>query len=87
MNGFLYNAPTKVYFGQDSDEKLTEIIKEKGCKCVLVHYGCGSAVKSGLIKRVKWALEHANVKAVELGGVMPNPRLSLVYEGIKLCKA
>lgn len=86
MNSFEYNTPTKVYFGQDSDEKLTEIIKERGCKCVLVHYGCGSAVKSGLVKRVKWALEHAGVKAVELGGVMPNPRLSLVNEGIKLCK-
>ncbi len=85
MNSFLYNAPTKVYFGQNSEEKLTEIISESGYKCVLVHYGCGSAVKSGLIKRVKWALEHAGVKIVELGGVMPNPRLSLVYEGIKLC--
>lgn len=87
MNSFLYNAPTKVYFGQDSDEKLGGIIKELGCGCVLLHYGCGSAVKSGLIKRVKWALEHAGVKTVELGGVMPNPRLSLVYEGVKLCKA
>lgn len=86
MNSFIYNAPTKVYFGQDSDGKLAEIISETGCKCVLIHYGCGSAVKSGLIKRVKWALEHADVKAVELGGVMPNPRLSLVYEGIELCK-
>lgn len=87
MNGFMYNAPTKVYFGTDSDEKLTEIIKERGCKCVLLHYGCGSAVKSGLIKRVSWALEGAGVKVVELGGVKPNPRLSLVYGGIDKCKA
>ncbi len=87
MNDFLYNAPTKVYFGLNSDEKLTEIISEAGCKCVLLHYGSGSAVKSGLIKRVKWALERACVKIAELGGVKPNPRLSLVYEGIELCKA
>lgn len=87
MNGFIYNAPTKVYFGTDSDDKLTEIISEYGCRRVLLHYGSGSAVKSGLIKRVKWALERADVKIVELGGVKPNPRLSLVYEGIELCKA
>lgn len=87
MNDFLYNAPTKVYFGVKSDEKLTEIIKDGGYKCVLLHYGSGSAVKSGLIKRVTWALESAKVKIVELGGVKPNPRLSLVYEGIELCKA
>ena len=87
MNDFIYNAPTKVYFGLKSDEKLTEIIAELGCKCVLLHYGGGSAVKSGLIKRVKWALERADVKVVELGGVKPNPRLSLVYEGIELCKS
>ena len=87
MNDFIYNAPTKVYFGLKSDEKLTEIIAEFGCKCVLLHYGGGSAVKSGLIKRVKWALERADVKVVELGGVKPNPRLSLVYEGIELCKS
>lgn len=86
MNGFVYNAPTKVYFGTDSDEKLTQIITESKCSCVLLHYGSGSAVKSGLIKRVKWALEHANVKVAELGGVKPNPRLSLVYEGIEICK-
>lgn len=87
MNSFVYNTPTKVYFGTDSDEKLSEIISELGCKCVLLHYGSGSAVKSGLIKRVKWSLERAGVKIAELGGVKPNPRLSLVYEGIELCKA
>ena len=86
MNGFMYNAPTRVYFGTDSDEKLTEIISEYGCRRVLLHYGSGSAVKSGLITRVKWALERAKVDIVELGGVKPNPRLSLVYEGIELCK-
>lgn len=87
MNSFEYNTPTKVYFGTDSDEKLTEIIAAGGYRCVLLHYGSGSAVKSGLIKRVKWALERAGVKTVELGGVRPNPRLSLVYDGIELCKS
>lgn len=86
MNGFLYSTPTKVYFGLNGEEKLADIIGEFGCKRVLLHYG-GSAVKSGLTERVKRALESANAKVVELGGVKPNPRLSLVYEGIKLCRA
>lgn len=87
MNSFVYNTPTKVYFGKDSDEKLTQIIAAGGYKRVLLHYGQGSAVKSGLIKRVKWAVEGAGAEAIELGGVHPNPRLSLVYEGIELCKS
>ena len=86
MNDFVQCAPTAVYFGRKSDERLTRLIAERGCKCVLVHYGGQSAVKSGLIKRVKWSLEAAGVKCAELGGVKPNPRLSLVKEGIALCK-
>ena len=86
MNDFVYNAPTTVYFGLKSDEKLTELIAGRGCKRVLLHYGGESAVKSGLIKRVKWALEHAGAQVIELGGVKPNPRLSLVYKGIELCR-
>ncbi|MCM1438311.1 MAG: iron-containing alcohol dehydrogenase [Roseburia sp.] len=86
MNSFMYNAPTKVYFGTDSDEKLSAIMAEIECKSVLLHYGGESAVKSGLIGRVKGSLERAGVKYCELGGVKPNPRLSLVYEGIELCR-
>ena len=86
MFDFFYNAPTPVYFGRNSEDKLTEIISAKGYKCVLLHYGGGSAVKSGLVKRVKWSLEHAGVRIAELGGVKPNPRLSLVEEGIALCR-
>lgn len=87
MNDFVYNAPTKVYFGRGSDQKLGELLKERGVKCALLHYGGASAVKSGLITRVKWALEQAEIKYCELGGVKPNPRISLVRQGVELCKA
>lgn len=86
MNGFIYNTPTKVYFGVDSEQKVGALISERGCKCVLLHYGGKSAVESGLITRIKWALEREGVKIAELGGVQPNPRLSLVYKGIDLCR-
>ncbi len=86
MSGFVYNVPTKVYFGKGSEEKLAEILKEYGCKNVLLHYGGSSAEKSGLLKRVRWYSERAGVKLIELGGVKPNPRLSKVEEGIELCK-
>lgn len=86
MNDFVYTAPTTVYFGRKSEERLAEEIGTRGAKCVLVHYGGGSAVKSGLIKRVVWAIEGAGARAIEFGGVKPNPRLSHVREGIEVCK-
>ena len=53
---------------------------------MLVHYGTGSVVKSGLLKQVTDVLECSNIEYVTLGGAVPNPHLSLVYEGIELCK-
>lgn len=87
MYDFTFCTPTKVCFGKNSDERLGEILKEFGCKNVLLHYGGSSAVKNGLITRVKWGIERAGVNYTELGGVVPNPRLSLVNEGIALCKS
>ncbi|MGN0807792.1 MAG: iron-containing alcohol dehydrogenase [Candidatus Coproplasma sp.] len=86
MNNFYYYAPTAVYFGTSSEEKLAEVLKKYGYKKVLIHYGGKSAVKSGLITRIKWILERENVDFCELGGVQPNPRLSLVNQGISLCR-
>ena len=85
MNDFLYTTPTKVYFGKGIEEKLSKALRAQGCKCALIHYGGASAEKSGLLSRVLGAVEGAGVKAVTLGGVMPNPRLSLVNKGIELC--
>ena len=86
MYDFKYFTPTKVIFGKDSESKLVDLVKEFGGKKLLIHYGGGSVVRSGLLKRVTDALDGANIAYVMLGGAVPNPRLSLVYEGIELCK-
>jgi len=86
MFGFKYYTPTKVVFGKNTELKVAELIKEfKGTK-VLIHYGGGSVVRSGLLKRVTDTLDAAGIAHVVLGGAVPNPHLSLVYEGIELVK-
>ena len=86
MFHFNYYAPTQVVFGKDTEEKTGELVKTQNCKKVLIHYGSGSVKRTGLLDRVKQALEKENLAYTELGGVVPNPRLSLVKEGIELCK-
>ena len=86
MVNFQYYAPTKVVFGKDTELQTGALAKEFGASKVLVHYGGNSAVKSGLLERVCNSLKEANLPYVTLGGVVPNPRLSLVYKGIELVK-
>ena len=86
MFGFNYYTPTKVVFGKGTETKVAELIKEFGGTKVLIHYGGGSVIRSGLLKRVTDTLDGAGIPYVTLGGAVPNPRLSLVYEGIELCK-
>lgn len=86
MENFIYYTPTKVVFGKDEEKNVGKLIKEFKATKVLIHYGGGSAVRSGLIDKVKNALDEEKISYVELGGVKPNPRLSLIYEGIKLAK-
>jgi alcohol dehydrogenase YqhD (iron-dependent ADH family) len=87
MFGFDYFAPTKVLFGKDTEGRAGELVKEFGGKKVLIHYGGQSAVRSGLLERIKASLDKAGIAYVQLGGVVPNPHLSKVREGIELCKA
>lgn len=86
MYDFQYFTPTKVAFGRNSLEKLEGLIRERGAKKILLHYGGQSAEKSGLLAIVRSALGGAGAEYCELGGVVPNPRLSLVRKGIELCK-
>lgn len=86
MFNFIYHTPTQVVFGKGAEEQTGALVKAQGCKKVLIHYGGGSVVRSGLLGRIKASLDQAEVAYTELGGVVPNPRLSLVYRGIELCR-
>lgn len=86
MYNFNYYTPTKVVFGKNTEDQCGGLVKEQGCKKVLIHYGSGSVRRSGLLDKVKASLDDAEVDYIELGGAVPNPRVSLVYEGIELAK-
>ncbi len=86
MENFNFYAPTFFAFGKGRESDCGELVKKFGGSKVLIHYGGGSVVRSGLLDRVTDSLEKAGVKFIKLGGVMPNPRSGLVYEGIKLCR-
>lgn len=86
MDNFTFYAPTYFDFGKGAEEHVADLIQKFGGSRVLLHYGGGSIKKSGLYDRVISCLQKADISYVELGGVKPNPRSGLVYEGIELCK-
>lgn len=86
MDNFSFYSPTKFAFGKDTENQAGKLVKEFGGSKVLIHFGGGSVVKSGLLDRVKKSLEAEKIEYVELGGVQPNPLDTKVYEGIELCK-
>ncbi|MFA6884693.1 MAG: iron-containing alcohol dehydrogenase [Paludibacteraceae bacterium] len=85
MENFTFYSPTKFVFGQDTENECGNLIRSFGGSRVLVHYGGGSVVRSGLLDRVKASLSASGLCFCELGGVCPNPRDTKVYEGIELC--
>ena len=86
MDNFTFYSPTYFVFGKDTEDAVGGFVRRFGGSKVLIHYGGGSVVRSGLLERVKASLEAEGVPYVLLGGVMPNPRSGLVYEGIDLCR-
>lgn len=86
MKNFEFYAPTRVVFGKDAEKQVGDLVKAQNCKMVLVHFGGNSAKKFGLLDKVFESLKDSGINYVSLGGVVPNPRLSKVYEGIELCK-
>ncbi|MBR4782219.1 MAG: iron-containing alcohol dehydrogenase [Lachnospiraceae bacterium] len=86
MNNFSFYSPTYFAFGKDAENQAGSLVKRFGGSKVLIHYGGGSVVRSGLLDRVKASLTAEGIGFVELGGVKPNPRSGLVYEGIELCR-
>ncbi len=87
MNDFTYFTPTQVVFGRGVEAQTGSLVRRFGGTKALVHFGGGSAVKSGLLGRVLASLDAAGVAHVSLGGVVPNPHLSLVRRGIALARA
>ena len=85
MKDFNFYAPTRVVFGRSSEEQLPSLIRQFGGSKVLIHYGGGSVRRYGLLDKVEQMLHEADIPFVELGGVVPNPLLSKVKEGIGLC--
>ena len=86
MKDFNYYAPTEVVFGKESEEQVARLVKKYGGTKVLVHYGGQSAIRSGLLPKICELLQNAGIDLVQLGGVVPNPRLSLAQKGIELCR-
>lgn len=86
MKDFVFCTPTEVVFGQQAEAKIASRIQKQGGTKLLLHYGGQSAERSGLLPAIRTQLTDAGIDFVELGGVVPNPRLSLVREGIALCR-
>lgn len=87
MDNFTFYSPTQFVFGKGTENESGAYVKKFGGSKVLLHYGSGSVVRSGLLDRVKKSLEAEEIAYVELGGVQPNPRDTLIYKGIGLCRA
>ncbi|MBQ4026035.1 MAG: iron-containing alcohol dehydrogenase [Treponema sp.] len=86
MENFTFYSPTFFVFGKESENQAGEYVKKFGGSKVLIHFGGKSAKASGLLDRVEASLKASEIPFVELGGVKPNPRSGLVYEGIELCR-
>jgi alcohol dehydrogenase YqhD (iron-dependent ADH family) len=86
MENFNFYSPTEFVFGRNRENECGKYVCKYGGSKVLLHYGGKSAIRSGLLDRVKKSLNDANVEYIELGGVQPNPHDSLVYKGIDICR-
>ena len=86
MKDFNYYAPNEVVFGEQSEEQVAALVKKYGGTKVLVHYGGKSAQRSGLLDKICALLKEGGIEYITLGGVVPNPRLSLAQKGIDLCR-
>ncbi|MBQ3106945.1 MAG: iron-containing alcohol dehydrogenase, partial [Eggerthellaceae bacterium] len=86
MENFEFASPTHFVFGRDAESSVGTKLAERGAQRVLLHFGGQSAEKSGLLNRIRASLAHAGIAYVELGGVRPNPEITLVRAGVALCK-
>ena len=83
MKNFTLYTPTKIVFGKEVETETGRLAKEQGASKVLIVYGGGSVIKSGLLKSVQESLQKEGISYTELAGVKPNPRMSLAREGVE----
>lgn len=86
MLDFIYNTPTKVFFGKGKEKEVGEIIKSYGYKKIMLQYGKTSVIKSGLLDVVRTALDKSGIDVVEVGGVEPNPKITFIREAIEIAR-
>lgn len=86
MDNFQFYSPTEFIFGKETENECGKYVRKYGGTKVLIHYGSGSVIKSGLLDCVKKSLDKSQIQYVELGGVKPNPRDTKIYEGIEICR-
>ncbi len=86
MNDFHFYTPTDYIFGKETEKQTGALVSKLGAHSVMIVYGGGSVVRSGLLERVKASLDEAGISHCEMGGVQPNPVDTKVYEGIRLCR-
>ena len=86
MNNFIFYSPTEFAFGRDTEKQTGVLLRKYGARKVMLVYGGGSVIRSGLLVRIEKSLQEAGIPYCMLGGVQPNPIDTKVYEGIDLCK-
>ena len=84
MQNFIFNTPTKIYFGKEEYKKIGQVLSELGYKKVMIQFGKGSAIKSGLLSEIENLLNESGISCVECGGVEPNPKLSFIRNATEL---
>lgn len=86
MNNFVFYSPTEFVFGKATEMQVGALVRKHGARKVMIVYGGGSVVRSGLLDRVKQSLQEAGIEYCLMGGVQPNPVDTKVYEGIEFCR-
>ena len=86
MNNFTFYSPTEFVFGKDTEKNVGELCQQYGASRIMIVYGGGSVVRSGLLDRIKKSLDEAKLVYCELSGVQPNPVDTKVYEGLELAR-
>lgn len=86
MENFTFHKPTEFVFGKGAELEVGKLLKKYNAKKVLLHYGTGSVIKSGLLQKVENTIKKSEITYISLGGAIPNPIDTLVYKGIDICK-